>query len=749
MHKLARRLLLPLSVLALVLSGLSVPAHAAGADTWVKWNLGDKWIRSLDYVGTDLIAGSETSGVFRSPTAAGPWTDVSSNLTTLGKQVRQTDNVGSTVYIATSAGLFKGNGTGGAWTQVGNNPSIPSYQRLDQGGVQAVRFPTNSASYIVVGTSGSGRDGIFYSTDSGEHWTKAGGFTGGAYYITDTAGSTMYVAGSTGFWKSTDSGKNWTLRSDGIPAGETAKRIAISPVNSNNVIAATVGGVYRSDNGGTTWYDASGSGPGLLNASEVRAFQLVPSLYWNGTIPRIVVGTNNGVWGTSDGGLNWAKMSPDKNVPEVSMGSESVYSLNIGFGTPGSLIAGTQGHGVFTLPLSAASLSGSVPAPTGTLTQNSVLTASSGTWNGTTPIFFLFQWKRCTSSSGADSAGNTCANISGATGSTYQLTSSDVGTYIRVGVRARSLVQLNYTSEVLSPSVGLVTGPPAFPPTPPVNWPKLVTNNLSAPWGTTFTIDPSSLAGEEWNQNGSPQPTTFTYLWDRCDANGNNCVQFNHVGISYTTTVADVNHKIRARVIGKIGSATSDDRLAGLTGAVFEKTPTALSAPRIAGQAFVGRTLNSTVGSWTGNGPTYARRWFRCNAQGLQCALLNPNVTTPTYVVKAADKGFTFVLEVKASVTDDFQTRTGTAYSARSAVVTDGPPPCTTIAPALVAAKKAEAKAKKAVKKAKKALKKAKKTGTKAKIKKAKKKLTKAKKKLKAAAAKRKALQALSTAGAC
>jgi hypothetical protein len=748
MPPLARRLILPLAVIALVFTGLSVPAHAAGADTWTKWNLGDKWIRSLDYVGTDLVAGSETSGVFRATSAAGPWVDVSSNLTTLGKQVRQTDNVGAAVYIATSAGLFKGNGSGGAWTQLGVSDAVPSYQRLNQGGVQAVRFPTNSASYLVVGTAGSGRDGIFWSSDSGVRWTKAGGFTGAAYYITDS-GPTMYVAGSTGFWKSTDSGKSWTLKSDGIPSGESAKRIAVSPVNSDHLIAATVGGVYRSDNAGASWYDASGSGAGLLNVSEVRAFQLVPAVYWNSTVPRIVVGTNNGVWATADGGLNWAKMSPDKNVAEVPMGSESVYSLNIGFGLPGSLIAGTQGHGIFTLPLSAAVAPGSVPGPTGNLSQNSVLTAQTGSWTGSLPFFFAYQWKRCTSTSGADPSGSTCADISGATGPTYQLTSTDVAKYIRVLVRARSIVQIGYT-EKLSASVGLVTAPPGFPPTPPAGgYPKLVNNNVSAPWGTTYTIDPSSHASEWWNQNGVPTATTFTYLWYRCQPNLSGCVQFDHAGQSYTTTTVDVNHAISARVIGKIGSASSEDKLAGNSGAVYEQTPINTSAPRVVGRPNIAQVLNSTAGSWTGNGPTFTRRWLRCNADGVQCAPTNPVVTTPTYAVQAGDKGYTFRIEVKASVVDDFATRSATVVSARTSVIGAALPSCAVVVPALADAVKAVKKWKKKVRAAKKALKKAQATGNKAKIAYAKKVLKKAKKKLRKAKARLKALQAQSLAGGC
>ena len=740
-----RLLLLPFVALTLVLTSTTVPAHAAGTDTWVKWNLGDVWIRSLDYVGSDLIAGSETSGVFRASSAAGPWTNVSSNLSTLGKQVRQAVGQSGSVYLATSAGLFKGNGTGGSWTQIGNDDSTPSYQRLNQGGVQTVRFPTGSASYLVVGTSGSGRDGIFYSSDSGAHWTKAGGFTGGAYYMV-SSGTTMYVAGSTGFWKSTDSGKNWTLRSDGIPSGETAKRIAINPVNSNYLIAATVGGVYRSDNAGASWYDASGSGAGLLNASEVRAFQLVPSIYWNGAIPRIVVGTNNGVWATSDGGLNWAKMSPDKNVPEVSMGSESVYALNIGFGTPGSLIAGTQGHGIFTLPLQAAIAPGTIPAPSGTPVENNVLTANTGTWSGTLPFGFGFQWKRCSNNSGTSDA--TCPDISGATGKTYQLTSTDVGDYIRVEVTARSLVQENFGGAKLSEPTGVVTSPPGSTPTPPGVYPNL-SNANSAPWGLTMTIDESDVTPEQWKAGINYAPTTFQYRWYRCSSVGTNCALMSHTGRSYTTTTVDVDHQIHAYVIGEINGVYSDERLAGQSGVIYEQTPVPVAAPKVIGRPFVGQVLGSTAGAWTGNGPSYARRWFRCNAQGLQCNPTSPVVTTPSYVVQPGDKGYTFKIEIKASVTDLNATRTGTAYSAQTPVIGAALPSCATVVPALAAAVAAVVNATKAVKAKKKALKKAKKSGKKAKIKKAKKKLKAAQNNLKTAIAKKNALQALSTTAAC
>jgi hypothetical protein len=63
-----------------------------------------------------------------------------------------------------------------------------------------------------------------------------------------------------------------------------------------------------------------------------------------------------------------------------------------------------------------------------------VLSASTGTWTGTTPIGYSYQWRRC------DSAGANCFSISGATGSTYQVTNADGGSSLRVLVTAVNAV---------------------------------------------------------------------------------------------------------------------------------------------------------------------------------------------------------------------------------------------------------------------------------------------------------------------
>jgi hypothetical protein len=71
----------------------------------------------------------------------------------------------------------------------------------------------------------------------------------------------------------------------------------------------------------------------------------------------------------------------------------------------------------------------------GTARQGELLTADPGSWSGTQPMTFAFQWRRC------DTNGASCANIIGATSKAYTVTSADVGNALRVRVRASNSVR--------------------------------------------------------------------------------------------------------------------------------------------------------------------------------------------------------------------------------------------------------------------------------------------------------------------
>jgi hypothetical protein len=91
----------------------------------------------------------------------------------------------------------------------------------------------------------------------------------------------------------------------------------------------------------------------------------------------------------------------------------------------------------------------------------------------------------------------------------------------------------------------------------------------------------------------------------------------------------------------------------------------AVAPPAIAGTAAQGQTLTADRGRWSGGPDQFTYQWKRCDAAGANCVDI-PGATTATYVVSAADAGFT--LGVRAQATNPLSTMA--ADSALTAVVT-------------------------------------------------------------------------------
>jgi thermitase len=72
----------------------------------------------------------------------------------------------------------------------------------------------------------------------------------------------------------------------------------------------------------------------------------------------------------------------------------------------------------------------SPPAESGSAKPGQTLTSSAGSWTGTAPLGFAYQWLRC------DSTGAGCAAIAAATSSSYTVSSADLGSTIRSRVTA-------------------------------------------------------------------------------------------------------------------------------------------------------------------------------------------------------------------------------------------------------------------------------------------------------------------------
>jgi subtilisin family serine protease len=120
-------------------------------------------------------------------------------------------------------------------------------------------------------------------------------------------------------------------------------------------------------------------------------------------------------------------------------------------------------------PPGSPPVNATAPAIAGAPAEGQTLTASAGTWAGSSPMSLGYQWQRC------DSSGSACAALPGAIASTYVLGSNDVGSTIRVVETATN--GYGFSSATSSATARIAAAPSPPPPSPP-----------TAPTTTTVTF---------------------------------------------------------------------------------------------------------------------------------------------------------------------------------------------------------------------------------------------------------------------
>jgi hypothetical protein len=165
------------------------------------------------------------------------------------------------------------------------------------------------------------------------------------------------------------------------------------------------------------------------------------------------------------------------------------------------------------------------------------LSADPGTWNGTGTLTYGYQWQQC------DANGANCHDIAGATSSTYTPNASNVGGTVRVVVTATN--DAGTSAPTVSAPIAIKASSAPVNTSPPV----LGGGGQAATQGQALSVDPGS-----WNGPG----TSYTYTWQRCDANGANCTNIPGANdANYTPTANDVGHTLRAVVVGTNDAGTS------------------------------------------------------------------------------------------------------------------------------------------------------------------------------------------------
>jgi predicted ThiF/HesA family dinucleotide-utilizing enzyme len=286
------------------------------------------------------------------------------------------------------------------------------------------------------------------------------------------------------------------------------------------------------------------------------------------------------------------------------------------------------------------------PTITGLARTGETLTTSNGTWTGT-PSSYSYQWQRAATSGGVYS------NIASATNSTYVVSDTDAGYFIKSAVIA--------TNGVGSSSAALSTETAAVIDIAPINRAIPVVTG-TARTGSTLTSSSGTWASS---------PTSYSYQWQRAATSGG--VYSNIASATSSTYVvsdSDVGYFVKVSVVATNGVGSSSAALSSETAAITDIAPTNTAIPVVTGVARTGETLTASRGSWTSapsGSTTYTYQWKRATTSGGTYSNIG-SATSRTY--ELTDTDIDKYIKVAVIATNSIGASTA-ALSAATSVVVD------------------------------------------------------------------------------
>jgi photosystem II stability/assembly factor-like uncharacterized protein len=290
--------------------------------------------------------GSYGIGILKSTDYGQTWTkslDWSYNQERGVNEVEIDPNNSSIIWAATSDGIYKTTDAGLTWNNVHNVIM----------GFDVVINPVNSnIVYVTHGNLGSTGNGIYRTTDGGNTWQKLtnglpSAFSGKALlsiYKTNpqiifaSIGNGSATGAGTWLCKTTNGGDTWTTVNTTDYAtyqGWYSHWVGVHPTNSNFLLTGGID-VYKSTDGGTNlniktdwsaWYfgvtpPGGPEGPPYYVHADQHSITFHPS---NPDI--IYLGTDGGVFRTTDGGENYEGCNGGYQTTQFYNGFSSSYTL--------------------------------------------------------------------------------------------------------------------------------------------------------------------------------------------------------------------------------------------------------------------------------------------------------------------------------------------------------------------------------------------------------------------------------------
>ena len=219
------------------------------------------------------------------------------------------------------SGLYRSADRGGSWSKTLN------------GNVEDLIFVPGTAT-VYAGVAGSG---VYKSSDGGASWSAMNSglsVSGTRLRLAMAASNTnvLYALQSGSLYRSADGGASWSLRSSTACEGQCSYNLAIDvhPTQPDTILVGSIR-TARSTNGGSSFtilHSTWGSSQAVHQDTHVvRYSRSNPDRFW--------LGTDGGVWRTDNGGSSWVNMNSNLNVTQF-------YDISVHPTNPDIVFGGAQ-----------------------------------------------------------------------------------------------------------------------------------------------------------------------------------------------------------------------------------------------------------------------------------------------------------------------------------------------------------------------------------------------------------------------
>lgn len=247
---------------------------------------------------------------------------------------------------------------------------------------------------------------------------------------------------------------------------------------------------------------------------------------------------------TSVSGLDLMSVSGNQYVigssPRLPADLSYTYPPYPSFGNTVQTSTGT----ISALELEATPVNTAPPTVTGTALAGRTLKARNGSWTGTSPLSYGYQWQRC------DAHGANCSILKTST-QTYPLGLNDIGHTLRVVVKAVNAAGSLKVTSATSPVVRVCPANgrrPGYCAKPKVLARPTVTGTTMV--GQLLVTNPGRWSKLPPSPYGGAQVPKTKARWLRCNAHGARCRAIAHATrMTYTPTSRDLNRRLRLQVI--------------------------------------------------------------------------------------------------------------------------------------------------------------------------------------------------------